>query len=240
MNRVQTYILVGAGGTATHLMPALTTYLAAFHGNRNEQYRVAVYDGDAFEQHNLDRQLFSPGMVTMNKATAMELMYGDRYPVIGVPAFLGPENIPSIEAGDIVLIAADNYTVRKRIEEHVATLTEAVVINGGNESIDGSVQLWIRDNGENLTPRLTYLHPEIKVIDGTDRAAMTCQQIAELPGGEQTILANMASAHHMLTALWRFHSGAALVHDAWTELQFDLMAGTVEHINQRLNRGWAA
>lgn len=237
MTQTQTYFVVGAGGTATMLMPSLTTYLDSYHRNRGEEYRIAIYDGDAFETKNMDRQFFDPELVTVNKATAMETMYGTRFPVIGIPKYLGEENLPQIEAGDIILICADNYTIRRRIEDHVLGLKDAVVINGGNEKTDGSVQLWVRAKGKNVTPRLTYLHPEIKILDGDDRAAMSCQQVAELPGGEQLIVANMTSANHMLTALWRYHSG--LPKDGWTELQFDLKAGQVEHLNHRLNKGWA-
>ena len=152
-----------------------------------------------------------------------------------------------IQDGDTVLICVDNMTVRKRIEEHVLTLDNAVVINGGNEKYDGSVQLWVRKGGRNITPRLSYLHPEVQVAEGADRAAMTCAQAAALPGGEQTIIANLQSATWMLTALWRYHYQMHVTIDnepkaaTWTELQFDPIHGKVDHIDWRYPESdWSA
>jgi len=235
---MQTYFMVGAGGTGSHLLPALLTYLRAFHQNADDpEYQVVIADGDAFEEKNLARQLFEPGMVKYNKAEAMLHMYPGN-PIIAVSRYIGEADIQKmIQPGDIVLICADNFSVRRLIVDWCKTLPDTVVINGGNEKHDGTVQLWVRENGENVTPPLTYGHPEIVYRAEDDRAPMTCAQAAELPGGEQLILANQASAHHMLTALWRFHTGN--FRDGWTELVYDLMAGQTQHINMRERRNWA-
>jgi hypothetical protein len=135
--------------------------------------------------------------------------------------------------------------VRKRIEERALQLADVTVINAGNERYDGSVQLWVRAKDRNVTPRIGYLHPEIAVQLGEDRAEMTCQQAAALPGGEQTIIANLQAATWMLTALWRRDIEASMLgpegepsHRSWTELQFDALNGTVEHIDQRISSHW--
>ena len=128
-----------------------------------------------------------------------------------VQEYLSESNIDRlISDGDYVYICVDNYPVRALIEKYCATLGNVVVINGGNEKDTGSCQ--------DITPKLSFLHPEI-LAPGENRAEMTCQQIAELPGGEQLIVANMASAMFMLTALISFHQKEELV---WTEIQFDL------------------
>lgn len=230
---MQTIIMAGAGGTGSHLLPGLLKYNRTHYGG-NENWQLGIFDGDNFETGNLDRQLFSPELTTVNKAVALASMYPG-YPVKGVPEFIGEDNIAKyIRSGDIVLICADNFTVRKRIELHGYLLDDLVVINGGNENVDGSVQLWVRKDGQNVTPPLSYMHPEIRIIEGDDRAAMDCLTLAELPGGGQHILANMTAANHMLTALWRYHQGNV----SWTELQFDLEAGHTHHLDQRLNPNW--
>lgn len=233
--------MVGAGGTGTHLLPALLTYLRAHH--EPGDYQVVIADGDVFEEKNMARQLFADGMITINKADAMVQMYPG-HPLISVTRYIGKADIEQmVQDGDCVIICADNYSVRALIADHARTLDNCVVVNGGNELNDGSVQLWVRENGENVTPSITYGHPEIKFIAENDRAALTCAQIAAIPGGEQTILANMASALFMLTAIRRWHDGSFRqtgLGKGWTELQFDLSQGQIDHLDMRERRNWAA
>jgi molybdopterin/thiamine biosynthesis adenylyltransferase len=236
------YVMIGAGGTGTHLLPPLVAYLKSHHSD--SEWMLHVVDGDTVEIKNLERQLFRDSDVTLNKAVAAVAPFQDGR-IRAVDKYLDEENIGRlIMDEDIVLICADNFTVRKRIEDHCNTLQNSIVINGGNEKWSGSVQLWVRAKGEDLTPRLSFLHPEVSDI-GPDRAAMTCAQAAALPGGEQTIIANLQSAAWMLTALWRAHAlifipyvGDEPCARTWTELQFDAQEGYVEHIDQRMVTGW--
>lgn len=232
---MQTYFMVGAGGTGTHLLPALLTYLRAYHRNEGTDYQVVIADGDIFEAKNAARQLFAEGLLAVNKAEAMVHMY-EGHPLIAVSRYIGAADIETmVQDGDCVLICADNYSVRALIVEHAKTLDNVVVVNGGNELNDGSVQLWVRENGENATPNIRYGHPEIAYLAENDRAPMTCAQAAALPGGEQTILANMKAAVFMLEAVQRWHSGA--FRDGWTELVFE--PTQVIHIDMRERKNWS-
>jgi molybdopterin/thiamine biosynthesis adenylyltransferase len=242
---MQNYIMVGAGGTGTHLLHPLHAYLAAHH--KDDEWMLFILDGDVVEEKNLQRQLFAPGMVTLNKAEAAASTLFDIPHVRAYPEYLSEENISRfIQEGDIVLICADNMVVRKRIEDHARTLTNVVVINAGNEKHSGSVQLYVRRDGKDVTPRIGYLHPEV-TAEGPDRAEMTCAQAAALPGGEQTIIANMQAATWMLTALWRYDNDLYELAECsepspatWTELQFDAWDGYVEHIDMRMASNWRA
>lgn len=236
------YIMIGAGGTGTHLLAPLVAYLSSHHGD--DDWMLYILDGDTVEVKNLERQLFKDSDVTLNKAEAAAAAHDNGH-VRGIPHYLSEENIERyIQDGDTVLICADNFTVRKRIEDRCKTLQNVTVINGGNEKWSGSVQLWVRAAGADVTPRISFLHPEVNDT-GPDRAAMTCMQAAALPGGEQTIIANLQSAVWMLTALWRAHA-FLYIHSVkqdpspltWTELQFSLIDGYVEHIDQRMVTGW--
>lgn len=239
---MRNYVMVGAGGTGTHLLAPLVAYLRSHHADG--EWMLHVVDGDVVETKNLERQLFKDTDVTLNKAVAAVAPFGDGR-IRAVDKYLSEENMERlIMDEDIVLICVDNFTVRKRIEDHCKTLQNVMVINGGNEKYSGSVQLWVRAKGEDVTPRISYLHPEVNDI-GPDRAAMTCAQAAALPGGEQTIIANLQSAAWMLTALWRAHAllfiaevGKDPSAQTWTELQFDALAGSVEHIDQRMSAFW--
>lgn len=236
--------MVGAGGTGTHLLQPLLTYLTAHHGT--DEWFLHIVDGDMVEDKNLARQLFAPGTVTMNKAEAAWLMTGKNAHVKAYPEYVSEENIGRfIQNGDTVFICADNFTIRAHIEALARTLDNVTIINGGNEKFDGSVQLWVREKNADVTPRIGYLHPEIAVGMGEDRAEMTCVQAAQLPGGEQTIIANATAANWMLTALWRRHTNSHVLSKkqqpgplTWTEVQFDALHGTVEHIDQRMSAHW--
>lgn len=234
MNR---YILIGAGGTGSHFIGPALAFLKQFHINSGQTWEFIIVDGDNFTAANLERQMFDPQYVGANKAEALAKTF-DYYPTKYINKFLGKDDLPDlITDGTVVFIGVDNYSLRALITEHAQQLDNVVIINAGNEKHDGSVQLWVRENGENKTPKITFAHPEIIYKSADDRSAMTCAQAAELPGGEQFIIANMAAAQHMLTALWRFHTGK-FKEAGWTELQFDLLAGTVDHIDLRTIPNW--
>ena len=235
---MKTYIQIGAGGTGTHLIGSILAYLETHHRTDGEEWQYVIIDGDNFDLGNLERQLFDPGMTSQNKAESMAQMY-NRYPVIAVPRFIGRDDLQTMFGeGDTVLICADNHSIRALVQERALELENSTVINAGNEMHDGNVQLFVRRDGKNETPPITFLHPEIVFVAEDDRAAMTCQQAAALPGGGQLILANQAAAGHMLEALYRVHYAPSVPLN-WTEITFDLMAGTVHHIDMRERRGWA-
>lgn len=232
----QRYALIGAGGTGTHLLDPLVRYLTNKDGTDANVWQLGVIDGDVVEEKNLSRQLFSEMDVAVNKANAATVPYQHLRNVIAIPEYLGVDNIARyLTDGVVVLIAVDNFPVRALIEEHCSTLDNVVVINGGNEHHTGSCQIWIRENGVDVTPRLSFLHPEI-LQPGENRATMSCAQVAALPGGEQLIATNMASAMWMLSALWNVHNIEVI---PWTELQFDIEKGTADASDLRSLKGWA-
>jgi molybdopterin/thiamine biosynthesis adenylyltransferase len=231
------YVLVGSGGTGTHVLHPLIAYLTS----REDSFDLAVIDGDTVEKHNLMRQLFTPINVMQNKAQSAVEPFGYLPNVRAIPEYLGKANIGYIvEEGSIVLIAADNFTIRFLIQEHAQGLQNCVVINGGNEFDTGSCQIYIRQNGENITPPLSFLHPEVEEAD-SDRAELSCQQIAALPSGGQLITTNMASALWMLQTLMDYHDGKYTNgENAPTEIQFDLGAKKeVIGMDFRIRSGWS-
>lgn len=233
----QRYLMLGAGGTGSALLRPLARYLTASHANKGTDWVLGIMDGDDLEDRNLARQIYDPQWVTMNKATAAEgtlqdAGHGDS--VGAITGYLGPDNIEHyVTDGDTVLICVDNFKVRALIEDHGLTLPNLVVINGGNELDTGSCQIWVRRDGQNITPPLTFLHPEIR--EGTiDRAGMSCDEAAALPGGEQLITANLASALWILTSLMAVEANDI----RWTEIQFDLTKGKTSAMNGIPLNGW--
>lgn len=193
------YWMVGAGGTGSILFQPLLRMLRTTH---EQDFILAVMDGDEVEAKNLERQLFTGAAVSENKARALVDPADENCRAIA--EFLTDDNIGErILEGDVVIICADNYQVRARIERRAMELDNVTVINGGNELHDGSVQVFLRRGGLNVTPPLSWEHEEILTDDGPDPAALSCIQRATMPGGEQTIVANMMSATLILNAIHR-------------------------------------
>lgn len=199
MNEIKTFLLVGAGGTGSVLAEALLTWLVATFGD--DGFLLGIVDGDHVEEGNLARQLFRPHMLEMPKATALARKL-DHRAVIGKVAWLDDENVTElIQDGDTVIIAADNYAVRKRIAQRAKDLDNVRVINAGNEEGHGTLQDWIRSGGIDLLPPIDAFHPEITSGAGVDPSALSCTELAALPGGGQTLAANFMSAAWVMATL---------------------------------------
>lgn len=212
---IRPYIMVGAGGTGSILYEPLLRYLQSYHEHHDDDFTLTIIDGKEVAASKLHRQLFAGRFAGNPKSTSLVEQSGaDPTVVIAVPEYLSEKNIGGIRDGAVVLICADNFPVRARIEEHAKTLDRVAVINGGNEMDDGSLQLYVRHNGEDVTPPMSQGHPEILSDDKRDPAALSCEQIAELPSGEQTIAANMMSAGVMLNGLVLLHQWEDSVDDA--------------------------
>jgi molybdopterin/thiamine biosynthesis adenylyltransferase len=203
---IRNYTMVGAGGTGAALFFPLLRYLENFYSFRDDDFRLTVIDGKDVAATKLHRQMFSGDQVGNPKATALIQQYkADPDVVIAIPRYLGPDDMDGIQDGDVILIAADNFPVRARIEARGLELNNITVINGGNEDTDGSLQIWVRRDGDNVSAPMSQGHPEILRDDDADPVGKTCQEVAEMPGGEQTIMANMMSATAMLNGLRLVH-----------------------------------
>jgi hypothetical protein len=139
------FVMIGAGGTGTHLLRPLTAYLRASHPEGD--WLLHVVDGDTVEAKNLERQLFTPGAVTLNKAAAAVSEMADDGHIRAITDYLSETNMATvIQENDTVLICVDNFTVRKRIEDHCLTLTigddraemtcaQAAALPGGEQTL---------------------------------------------------------------------------------------------------------
>lgn len=217
--------IIGAGGTASHLIPPLLKML-------EPEDMVHIWDGDSVEDKNLKRQMFEPSEVGMPKASAWETRLGP-FRINAHDVYVGEDNIErAIHEYDIVFICADNMRVRQVIDQRAASLDNVTVINGGNEMDSGSVQLHIRRNGVNITPRISYHSPEIARVD-PDMATLSCADIALLPGGEQTMLANMTVAALMLQAYRRI--SVVSTAKQWTKMTFGILTGNWQGSDVRMS-----
>src|SRR3989338_2728244 len=216
-------VVIGIGGIGTHLVRPLCRYLS----KASHDYRVVFIDGDDFQIENEDRQefqLFGP------KAEVLAGEMTSQHPSLDIQAkkwYVTDENIfLSIREGDIVFSCVDNHATRKLLSAHCSTVQNVVLISGGNDYSDGNVQVFIRQNGSNITPPLTHLHPEIENPQDKNPGEMSCEELAE-SGSPQLIFTNFLASAWMLTTFWKFLEWRddQKGHFSYSEVYFDLMTG---------------
>jgi len=191
-------ILIGAGGTGSIIARPLVHYLiAATKG----EYELVIADGDEVETKNLARQLFDPDAVGHSKAARLASSLPGHTTVH--EGYIDDTNIDTLfRENDRAILAVDNFDCRRLIDAKATSFENFTVINPGNEDWTSTCQLHIRRGGVNVTPRISYMHPEITDAEAyvpTD-AGPACGVRAVL-GEEQTIAANMLAAAMALNAL---------------------------------------
>ncbi len=218
---------IGLGGVGG----PLARYGATFLASLGKEARYVMIEGDAFEPSNASRMLFSS---CGNKAAVLREELLPRFAhtplsLLAVEEFVTPENIERlIQPGDFVLLTVDNHATRKLVNDHCATLPEVSLISGGNDGVGpdssgrmlrgtyGNVQVYLRRNGQDLTPPLTYFHPEIQSPEDHLPTDLSCTElVASTP---QILFANLSVASAMLNTFWLLLCGA--LH--YSELAFDI------------------
>src|SRR3989344_4791258 len=193
--------IIGVGGISTCLLPPLCRLLN--FEEEGVRQRVVLVDGDEFKPENAKRQAFKS---LGNKASVKARELAREFSEISfraVPEFVGPDNIVDIvEEGDIVFMCVDNHPTRKLVSDHCETLNDCVLVSGGNELVDGNVQVHVRRNGENVTDPITKFHPEIQNPKGRSPAEMSCEERALEKSSLQIIPTNMNAAAIMLARFW--------------------------------------
>ena len=215
--------IIGLGGIGSHLVSPLCRHLDALPG---EKMDIVVIDGDSYEAKNAARQEF---LDVGSKAEVTAQRIRRDFPGLEVaakPHYVTEENIFfMINSGDIVFLGVDNHATRKLVSGRCSQLTDIVLVSGGNELLDGNVQIHVRKEGKDLTPPITHLHPEIEHPEDRNPADMSCEELAQ-SGTPQLIFTNLAAAAHMLSAYWmvsEFLLGKGKL--LYSEQYFDLTTG---------------
>ncbi|MBI4433202.1 ThiF family adenylyltransferase [Candidatus Uhrbacteria bacterium] len=192
--------LIGLGGNGTWAVHPIALWLA-HHGGTGT--RLTLVDGDSYEEGNRDRQNFQfPG----NKAVSKERELRAQMPTLridAIPEYCGPENIEFIcGEGEIVLLCVDNNPTRKLVSEFVqAHRKDAIVISVGNELEYGTVLVYIRRGGVDITPALHTIE-EIAHPKGKAPYEMSCEELAAV-GDPQILPTNFAAASALVSAFWK-------------------------------------
>jgi molybdopterin/thiamine biosynthesis adenylyltransferase len=212
-------VLIGLGGVGSHIAHPLAQFL---------QYKVPkasliLCDGDMYTAANMERQVVG---VLGNKAQVTHdrlRTFGIEMPIDVKPKYVTEDNVYLfVRTGDIVVCCPDNHTTRKLLNDHCATLKDVVLVSGGNDIDNGNIQVYARKSGVDVTPPLTYLHPEIQHPQDKNPADMSCEELAQ-SSSPQLVVTNFALASHMLVAVYNAVHACTPISEAY----FDLSTGAV-------------
>jgi molybdopterin/thiamine biosynthesis adenylyltransferase len=189
---------IGIGGIGCALLPFLCRYL----NYAGERTRLTLIDGDRFERPNAPRQAFA---ALGNKAEVKARELAEEFEALSlraVPAYLSADNATRLVApGDVVFLMVDNHASRHLMDEHAATLSDLTLISGGNDFEDGNIQVYLRRDGRDLTPRLSRYHPEIARPHDRHPAELSCEELMAA-GAPQLLFTNLMVASLMLNAFY--------------------------------------
>lgn len=247
--------VIGTGGIGLCLLPTLCRLLN--YGSIEysfDEVEVSLIDGDEFEERNKDRQDFRN---RGNKAEATKNELEDVYPNIffrSHPLYVNDDNIGVlIKEGDVVFLCVDNHNTRKLVSEYCERELQSVtLISGGNNYHDGSVMVFIRENGKNITlplhavktppfndgktnyPNGKTYHPEIANPDDKHPEQIEKREgcLELVTSSPQLLVANYMAAAHMLAAyhgiLTKLFKGGKGGFFQYDDVHFDINSGTAK------------
>jgi len=202
MFQAEYYYVIGAGGIGSWLLLPLIRTLV--NDNFNIKY-LQIWDGDKYEENNSSRQEFAYSLIGRNKAEAQTILYTKRYGekinILAMSKYISKDNVCTLKDKCVIFSCVDNHVCRKILSNHAKTLNNILFISGGNELYDGNVQVYYKEQGHEVIPPIENRHPEIVTTDDGDRSQMSCEEIANLPGGGQIIVTNLIAATLMFN-LW--------------------------------------
>ena len=217
-------LLVGAGGTGSHLFGALVSLDSALRALDHPGLCVTVCDPDRVSAANLGRQAFWRGEIGQNKAETLvqraNLAMGLDW--VAVPARWSPRRLRE-GACDLLLTAVDRAKVRADIGRRARAVAGPVAhpiwwLDAGNAEREAQVVLghWRERAGAGWVPNVFQLYPELAEIDDARRPP-SCSAADSL--ARQSLPINRIVADVALTLLWRlFREGRLDAHGALVDL----------------------
>jgi len=209
--------VIGAGGIGSILLPTLARYL----DTSGEKAVITVIDGDSYESKNRTRQLFSR---FGNKAEVSVEKLSIDFPGLtfrAIEEYVTDKSILYLlEDEDIIFSCVDNHKTRLLISDFCANeLEDVVLFSGGNDFTDGNIQIFIRQNGKNLTlPIANKYHPEIMNPQDKRPDELGCGELVE--SAPQLIFANNMIASLMLNAFYgHFYGGGCGYNEVYTDIK---------------------
>lgn len=186
-------IVVGCGGTGSHVIPHLMRLIAA--SAQRASYKVTFLDGDVVESKNLIRQHFIESDINKNKAEVLASRYSAAF---GIPVVFKDKYVEDvyefntlISGHTLIISCVDNVKTRQMIKTAVdMSVYNIAWIDCGNEDMTGQVVLsahipsWdvrtIATSGKFPIPDVFQLYPDLYTKLAKDKFAseLSCAELA--------------------------------------------------------------
>lgn len=222
--------VIGLGGVGSIFFRYLVLFLAAL----GKPVRVYAIDRDEFEPKNSERMFSTFGNKAQVTVDEYKLRFkGSCVSLFAIPDYIKPDNIEKlIREGDFVFALVDNHKTRRLLSAHCSTLADCSLISAGNDGVEeeggvklrgtyASCQIFLRRDGENITPPLTYLHPEI--ANPADQAPGDVHCTDLIVSAPQLLFANLAAASLALNAFWLLLCGGLHYNEVGVDVAEALM-----------------
>ena len=135
-----------------------------------------------------------------------------------VREYVNSENVGQcIKEGDVVFACVDNHKTRKVVSDYASKLNNILLISGGNEWVDGNIQIYSRKEGKDVTPRLTDYHPEISNPADQSPDEMSCEELSQ--SDPQLLFTNLSVATLMC---WAYYNEVEKGKSGVSEVYFDI------------------
>lgn len=136
-------VVVGAGGLGGNIINHLA---------RLGVGEIIIFDGDSFDESNLNRQLYANSItIGKNKAltAAEESNKIGLSKAIGIPEFLSENHLPILKGADCIFDATDNISSRLYLEQ-ISSRLQIPIIHGAVNAFSGQIAV-IRPGDKTLS-----------------------------------------------------------------------------------------
>ena len=221
--------IVGLGGiggiVADNLYPFIRAEIEGW-SLRN----LTFIDNDTYSRSNIPRQKAAKAMLGVNKSAAWKSIYDAsdanamRTQFFSVPEWITKDSIGRIfydnaSTNLVIMSCVDNHPARLVMSRFVQALlkendtVQCVVIQAGCDRGRATADLYGRWGGLMIGRPIEEGHPEVLEEHEGDRDEISCEELANLPSGDQTFADNWTAAcmaMNLLFTLLTEHGPTAL------------------------------
>jgi len=200
--------MVGMGGIGSQLCEPICRFIN-YLDNKND-FTITFIDGDEYESSNQSRQTIELSDVGENKAICQYTKIYNLFPYLEINAnaiYINKQNIKDCfdkpDENTIILSGVDNDKTRNVIQEYCGSLKNVLLLSGGNEYIDGDVQIYARRKGVDLTPPIWKWNSNIKNPKDRSPEEIGCDELVE--STPQLIFTNGMVSACMCMAFYNYY-----------------------------------
>jgi len=189
MWRPSRLVFIGLGGIGSWLVEPVCRYFTSVC------HQAVLVDGDAISHSNLLRQAFSANEVHGYKVHSLISRMRALFPgrtFSAVPTFVSRTNVGSIiQTNDAVFVSPDNHEARRVVAAEAKLKRNIAVFTAGNELHDGSVHVYLKLEGIEMSRDFMQRHPE--AVDEVGETRGGCGELIDR-GAVQLIAVNFLMA----------------------------------------------